>query len=50
MRRASGGRDRRVAALLLGAGTEQVPVIDVAHELDVEEIVAACDRVLGRDP
>ncbi len=43
VRRASSGRDRRAAALLIGAGTEQVPVIDVAHELDVEVIAVDGD-------
>jgi biotin carboxylase len=43
VRRGSTGRDRRAAALLIGAGTEQVPVIDVAHQLDVEVIAVDGD-------
>ncbi len=43
VKRASSGRDRRAAALLVGAGTEQVPVIDVAHELGVEVVAVNGD-------
>jgi biotin carboxylase len=37
------GREPRATALLIGAGREQVPVIDVAHELDVAVVAVDGD-------
>lgn len=37
------GREPRATALLIGAGQEQVPVIDIAHELDVAVVAVDGD-------